>query len=262
MNVNIREEVLDLGFDNPLIQGQPSILIGQTSLTEEEMRTLGGEEPRELFIFAAKIPVPHPKYPNAWRMEFLVRETTPSGLIFEHHLFQNRSIFFEREDDRGEGASADMLKPKDIRHLRRRPKWKVSGAGIPVGQGGLYHFVSQFYISTNPSTLKYLCAGDAIFLFAEARSNDALSIKIFSQDMSAQTAEEHYRLEEMMAEFDRHHKDSEKIESLIRRGDKDFHRFVLDHPRVRHDFLLMLLKHAKPKNLRAEIEKKLKDANG
>ncbi len=258
MNVNIREETLDLGFENPNIKGQPSILIGQVALTKEELQTLGAKRTRELFVFAAKIPIPHPKYPNAWRMEFLVREAVSGEAVREHSLFQNKSAFYEREDDRGDGASADMVKPKDIRHLRRRPKWKVSEAGIPVGRNGLYHFVSQFYVPSNPSTLKYFCADEAIFLFIDVQDDDALSIKIFCQDMSAQTAEDHYRLEEMMAEFDRHLNDQEKIESLIRRGDKDFHRFVLEHPRVRRDGLLSLLKHAKPKGLRTEIEKKLK----
>lgn len=258
MNVNIREETVDLGFENPLIQAQPSILIGQTLLTEEEMHILGGEVSRELFIFAAKIPLSHPRYPDAWQMEFLVKEISASGLTCNHHLFQDKSAFYTCEKDQHNGTCADMLKAKDIRFLRHRPKWKVSEASIPNGLNGLYYFVSQFYIPQNPSTLKFLCSGDAIFLFVEVRNNDTLSIKLFCQDMSAQTAEEHYRLEEMMSEFDRHPHDQKKAEALIRKGDKDFHRFVLEHPRIRYDILLLLLKHAKPKNLRTEIERKLR----
>ncbi|MGO1070207.1 hypothetical protein [Lysobacter sp. CA199] len=244
MNLSIDEAELDLGFANPLIQDRPSILIGRVALGVEEMRRLGGSAARELFVFGAKAPLPpDPRFGDSWRNEFSVIETPAGETMREHRLAQRGATMFLAQGEAGRYDMVDMLAREDIRFLHRRPNWKASDASIPRGEGGLYHFARQFYVRETTSAREYFGAGSAVYVFVESRPDDRLSVQLFVQDMSEQTAEEHYRLEAMMAEFDRHRDDGEKTQKLIREGDRHFHAYVMDHPRVQRETLEYLLKH-------------------
>lgn len=256
MNLNIDEAELDLGFSNPPIQDRPSILIGRVPLSGEDMRRLGGDAARELFVFGAK--VPHPKYADSWRVEFAVIEAIAGTDACEHRLAQHDGIMYQAQGEADSYETVDMLKREEIRFLRGRPSWKASEASIPLGENGLYYFARQFYVRTNASSNEYLGSGDSIYVFVESRSDDRLSVQLFVQDMSEQTAEQHYRLEALMAEFDRHRGDVEKTQKLIGEGDKHFHAYVMEHPRVDRETLEYLLKHIRGKSEQAHVLKRLK----
>jgi hypothetical protein len=83
-------------------------------------------------------------------------------------------------------------------------------------------------------------------------------VQIFDQDTKAQTAEEHYRLEEMMGEFERNYRDLKSVEKLIKKGDKYFYEFLFDHKRINKDILNLMAEHAKTKNVRDQANKLLK----
>lgn len=259
MNLSIDEAWVDLGFTNPLIEHRPSVLIGRMALSVEDMRRLGGEAARELFVFGAKVPMPSdPRFGESWRNEFSVIEALPGEAAREHRLAQRGTIMFLAQGEADRYEMVDMLAPGDIRFLHRRPGWKASEASIPLGENGLYHFVRQFYVGETASAIEYFGAGSSIYVFLEARPDDRLSVQLFVQDMSDQTAEDHYRLEAMMAQFDRHRGDSEKVRKLIREGDRHFHAYVMDAANVQRETLEYLLKHVRSKREQGQVLKLLK----
>lgn len=259
MNLSIDEATLDLGFTNPLIAGRPSILIGRIALSADDMRRLGGGAARELFVFGAKVPMPpDPRFGDSWRNEFSVIEALPGEAVREHRLAQRGSSMFVVEGEADRYEMVDMLARDDIRFLHRRPSWKASEASIPRGENGLYHFARQFYIGETASAIEYFGAGSSVYVFLESRPDDRLSVQVFDQDMSEQTAEDHYRLEAMMAQFDRHRGDSETIHKLIREGDRHFHAYVMEAANVQRETLEYLLKQVRSKREQAQVLKLLK----
>lgn len=259
MNLTIDEARVDLGFANPLIENRTSILIGRIALSADDMHRLGGEAARELFVFGAKVPMPpDPRFGDSWRNEFSVIEALPGEAVREHRLAQRGTLMFVVEGETENYEMVDMLAPGDIRFLHRRPSWKATDASIPLGGNGLYHFARQFYVGETASALEYFGAGSSVYVFLESRPDDRLSVQIFVQDMSEQSAEDHYRLEAMMAQFDRHRGDGEKIHKLIREGDRDFHAYVMEAANVQRETLEYLLKHVRGKRQQAQVLKLLK----
>lgn len=262
MNLNIKEEPLDLGFPNPEIKGTPTLFIGKITLGQEELTQLESKIPRELYLFGAVVKTGevHLKYGELKRLELiLVEKNLETKESIRYHLAQNNSIMYKSASDKTDNYECvDMLKKKDILYLHRAPKWKASEASIPKYKERLFHFSTQFYIPENKTNKAHLGWDETLYVFLCATENDKLLVEVFVQDTSGQTAEDHYKLEEMMAEYDASYNNPDKVHQLLKKGDKYFHEYVLEHKRTKRQTLESLLSFTKTKKMVTEITKRLK----
>lgn len=244
----------------PTIEGQPSVLLAQWALRAEDATTLGVTSAREFFVYGAKAPAP--AYgPDAWRSEYAVRERRADGATLQHHLAQregHRSAMWIAADADNADEMADMVAPSAIACLTAKPRWKRDAGAIPVrADGGLYVFLKQFYVPDRADIRALFHGGFSLFLFATPRDGDGLELALFEQDMSEQTAEDHYRLEERIGRFLAAPRDLASVEALIRAGDPHFHAFVLESPHSTRPVLEALLAHAKTQALKKAIQKRI-----
>lgn len=260
--MNIHEKEITLAIDFPEINGSPMIFIEKIILDETKLKLLNSSTPRELYIFGALVKTGevHADFGELKQLEFIVIEkNTQTNAITQHHLAQfNDSIFYKREHDQTSYEAVDMLKKKDILYLNRLPKWKASEASIPTYTDTLFHFCSQTYIPENKTTKQYLGWDETFYTFLHITEQDELLIQIYTQETSAQTAEDHYKLEEQMLAFDKNYKKIEVVESLIKKSDKFLHDYILNHKKTDKQILELLLKHGTSKAFKSEVSKKLK----
>jgi len=261
MNLNINEEPLDLGFPNPEIKGVPTLFIGKITLGQEELEKLESKIPRELYFFGAVVKTGevHFKYGELKRLELMLMEKNlETKESIQYHLAQNNSIMYKSASDKTDNYECvDMLKKKDILYLHRPPKWKASDASIPKYNEKLFYFSTQFYIPENKTSKTHLGWDETLYVFLYATENDKLLVEVFIQDTSGQTAEDHYKLEEMMAEYDASYNKPDKVHQLLKKGDKYFHEYVLEHKRTNRQTLENLLTFAKTKKMETEVRKRL-----
>jgi hypothetical protein len=262
MNLNIKEEPLDLGFPNPEIKGIPTLFIGKIILGQEELEKLESKIPRELYFFGAVVKTGevHFKYGELKRLELmLVEKNLETKESIHYHLTQHNTIMYKITSDKTDDYECvDMLKKKDILYLHRAPKWKASEASIPKYKEKLFYFSTQFYIPENNTNREHLGWGETLYVFLYATETDKLLVEVFIQDTSGQTAEDHYQLEDMMAEFDASYNNPDKVHQLLKKGDKYFHEYVMEHKRTNRQTLESLLTFAKTKKMATEITKRLK----
>ncbi|RQO66424.1 hypothetical protein DBR43_29870 [Pedobacter sp. KBW06] len=262
MNLNIKEdEALDLGFANPEIKGTPTLFVGKIILGQEELEKLESKIPRELYLFAAVVKTGevHFKFGELKRLELiLVEKNLETGESIQYHLTQHNSIMYKNVSDHTDNYECvDMLKKKDILYLHRAPKWKASEASIPKYKEKLFYFSTQFYIPENKTNKTHLGWDETLYVFLYATETDQLLVEIFIQDTSGQTAEDHYKLEEMMAAYDACYNNPDKVHQLLKKGDKYFHDYVLEHKRTSRNTLESLLTFAKTKKMETEVSKRL-----
>lgn len=265
MNLNIKGENVDLSFPNPYIKSVPTVYIGKIELGQEEIVTLKTKTKRELFLFGAtiqvKINMSSGEMIEGKRLEFIVLERNlDTNQITEHHLAQHDSVMYKRKEDKTGEAAVDMLMitKQQIPYLHRKPRWKSSEADIPEIGNQLFYFASQFYFPINKVNKEYFICGETAYVFLHVTEKDELLVQIFTQDMSEQTAEDHYRLEEMMAEYEHNYNNLNIVRNLIQRGDKYFYEYILESKRTNRQVLEILLEFAKTKKMKTEIEKRLK----
>ncbi|WP_394539946.1 hypothetical protein PRJ39_04900 [Lysobacter enzymogenes] len=244
----------------PTIEGRPSPLLAQWTLSADDAATLGVTSAREFSIYGVKVPVP--LYgPEAWRSEYAVHEHRADGERLQHRLAQrerHRSTMWIAAEATNEDAMADMVAPSAIACLSAKPRWKRDAGAIPVrADGGLYVFLKQFYVPNRADIRAHFQVGFSLFLFATRQAGDALELALFEQDMSEQTAEDHYRLEQQIAGFLAAPRDLAGVEALIRAGDAHFHAFVLESPRSTLPVLETLLKHARTQTLKKAVQKRI-----
>jgi len=257
MDLQGKDPQLDIPW--PSIKGRQAIFIERIALTRSEAEVLGSHAARELYLFGAGVKTGevHPQYGELERIELLVIEKPENGKeTIAHALAQHDSAMYRREDASDDYACVDMLKKKDIRFLRRLPKWKASDASIPRHDGQLYHFLTQVYLPETPTTRQYLTFSQSLFLFVCIAEHDELHVQIFAQDTSQQTAEDHYRLEAQMVRFDRHRDDMHIVSAMIEGGSKLIQAYILEHPEVNGQALALLAEHGKTKAIRDGAAKK------
>ena len=259
MNLNIKAVPLDLGFPNPEIKNTPTVFIGKITIGKEDLEKLESKIPRELYLFGTYINAGMTQYGDSRRHEFIVTEKNlETGENVQHFLAQNNSVMYKTENDQTLDECVDMLKKKDILYLHRAPKWKVQEANIPTYQDKLFYFSTQFYLPENSVNKEHLGWGLTVFVFLFVTAQEELLVQILTQYTSDQTAEDHYKLEEMMAEFDAGYNKPEIVNQLIKKGDKYFHEYVLAHKRSNRHTLESLLTFAKTKKMKDEIVKRLR----
>jgi len=149
------------------------------------------------------------------------------------------------------------LKKKDILYLSKPPLWKATEASIPMFGDKLFHFCTQIYLPKNNTTKQYLTWDTTLFVFLFVTEQDELLVQIFQQDTSQQTAEEHYKLEVLMGEFEKKYTDIDKVEIIIRKGDKYLHDYILNHKRTNKQILELLLEYGKSKTFKNEVSKRI-----
>ena len=106
------------------------------------------------------------------------------------------SSLFEKKDC----MPATQVKRVGELSLDRRPRWKKSEAEWATYQGQPMKFVGQIDLPENNVTRKFLTWDKSVFVFWQPSCADSV-YKITTQSISAQTAEEHYAMEQ--EEFDK-----------------------------------------------------------
>ncbi|MFL9483622.1 hypothetical protein ACI6Q2_12650 [Chitinophagaceae bacterium LWZ2-11] len=242
-------------FDVPLIDSRPATFIDKVKLGDDVLVN-NDAKPCELFLFGGKIKVNDlPAYPDAFRLAFAIVEKTPEGNFVSHEMEQHNSVMYKTKENVDDYESVDMLKPSQMPFLFRKPKWKAYDASWPYYETMPFYFVKQFFIGKQ---FKETISWDfSIYLFVYFTAGKTY-LRIFTQDMNEQTAEDHYLLEEMMAEFDANTGNMQKIEALIRKGDKFFHEYVMGHKRCNAAMLALVVQYAKTKKLKDAATKQLK----
>ncbi|MDR1911228.1 MAG: hypothetical protein LBQ52_02630 [Helicobacteraceae bacterium] len=266
MNLNYREADIDLGFENPKIGEAQTIFIDKIIVDKERLKKLNGKKAREIYIFCGKVKTGEisSKWGEVCRAQFaIVEKELQTGKQKRYVLAQyskQRSVMYKNESDQTENESADMIKKSDILYFDKPPRWKRSEASIPTYNKNLFYFSSQYYIPINKTNKTYFWSGESVYVFLYITKDDELLVQIFMQSMSEQTAQEHYKLEETIAEFERNHKDLSEAEKLIKNGSKLklFYEYIIDSHKANKPILEILLKYAKTKSLKAQIEKLLR----
>lgn len=258
VNMHGQDPMLDIPW--PQIQGSQAVFIERITLAGADLEILGSQIERALYLFGGTVFTGevHPEYGRLRRVHYLVIEKQlHSGALIHHPLSQNEGVMFSRKGEDTERACVDMLKKKEILFLRRPPKWKASEASIPVCNGQLFHFCSQVYLPETATNRNYLTFVTTVFLFVHVLDQDELRVQIFTQDTSAQTAEDHYRLESQMMRFEQDYNDPAVVLQLIKAGNKLLHEYLLNHPKASKPTLELLAEHGKTKALKAEAAKKV-----
>ncbi|MDR2905756.1 MAG: hypothetical protein LBU73_07375 [Helicobacteraceae bacterium] len=260
--MNIKEQKVEIDISNPEIGGNPSVYIGKISIGENELKTLNSSIHRELYIFGASVKTgeTHPKFGELKRLELMVVEKKlETNEIIYHHLAQyNHSVMYKREFDKTTYECVDMLKKKDILYLNKPPLWKASEASIPKCGEKLFRFCTQIYLPENNTTKQYLTCGATLFIFLFVKEQDELLVQVFAQDTSEQTAEDHYKLEALMGDFEKNYADIDKVEKIIKKGDKNLHDYILNHKRTNKQILELLFEYGSSKAFKNEVNKRIK----
>lgn len=245
-------------FGDPLtIEKQPSVLLAEWQLRTEDAAALGLRLARDFCIYGAKVPSAMNNH-EGWQSHYAVLEKHADGTVLQHHLAQREGVMWTAPHAVSTTEAADMVEPSSIPCLTIKPRWKRDAASIPVrSDGGMYVFLKQFYIPHKASIRALFHVGFSLYLFATPKGQDEMELALFEQDMGEQTAEDHYRLEEQIGIFLAAPHDLIAVEDLIQTGDKYFHEFVLERPGATRPMLQMLLKHAKTKNLKSAVQKRL-----
>ena len=260
--MNIKEQNIEMEIPNPEIKGQPSVYIGKISLGSAELHALNSSTPRELYIFGATVKTGeiHSQFGELKRLELMIAEKKmATNEIIYHHLAQfNYSIMYKRKFDKTTSESVDMLKKKDILYLNKPPRWKASEASIPKYKNKLFYFCTQIYLPENKTTKQYLIWGATLFIFLFVTERDELLVQVFEQDTSQQTAEDHYKLEALMGEFEENYKNIDIVKEIIKKGDKYLHDYILNHKRTDKQILELLLEYGKSKTFKNEVSKRIR----
>ncbi len=258
LNKNIMPEV-----EYPTIKGNKTVYIDKITVDEKSCEILKTNTPRELYIFGASVKTGevHFKFGELSRIEFaVVEKNLKTNTQTTHFLAQyNYSIMYKREQDNTTYECVDMLKKKDIKFLNLKPRWKASEASIPKINNDLFYFAKQTFIPRNKITETYLTFEETFFTFLYVTEQDELIVQIFTQDTSAQTAEDHYKLEELIAKYREISNKPVEIEKLIKQGDKYFHEFVLETKPLKKETIESLIKFGKTKAIVSEAQKLLKN---
>jgi hypothetical protein len=261
--MDIYQKNLLIDIDFPRIKGFPSIFIDKITLGKSELETLNSSTFRELYIFGTIVKTDEirlNKPVQIKRLEFIVIEKkVETNEFIQHHLAQYNSVMYKREKDVTTSSCADMIKKKDILYLKHFPKWKISEASIPEFNNKLFYFCSQIFLPENDTTKQYMSWGQTIFIFLHVKEDDELLVQIFTQDTSLQTAEDHYKLEEQMSQFDKNYGKIEVVKKMIKKGDKFLHEYILNHKKINKEILEILLEYGTSKQFKSEVLKKLKN---
>ncbi|MBM4071002.1 MAG: hypothetical protein FJ271_18940 [Planctomycetes bacterium] len=221
----------------------------------------------DLHVFGGRKPVPDSELPShlrnkgLWQMEFKVLEHRLSDLAWiEHGLSQHDDLIpWSKATDMDDCLNVDMMRKEDFRCLRRKPRWKASDASWPAMGKRPMVFVTQWPLPDSQAAKTFLVSGSAIFLFVDREESGDLNVKMWMQEMRSQTAEEHYRAEELMAKLEANPGDPAVIDQCVREGDQYVHEYMIEKKGTPRHALQLLAKQAKSKKLRDTAARLLRD---
>jgi hypothetical protein len=203
-----------------LIDGPPNSWIGmpvewQSVPTPEPvfLRTFdiprAGHRRDTVFLFGARYSVADAlvggeSFGEGYFVEYFVVEEAHDGSWIVHRLRQRGSVAYtESEESRDDPdyVQAEEITDPAAFALHTPPIWKRSEALWPTYAGTPMQFIGQIEIPDTELTRNLLSSGQTVYLFS-AEAPDHSHYKIFEQDTHAQTAEEHYELEERLQRLD------------------------------------------------------------
>lgn len=168
-----------------------------------DRRGLGGDVGETTaFVFGFKIELAMARcaeasLPNGHFLSFIVVETRPDQDVVRHVLKQTESVTYSASPEVRDYEIAAEMTSKVMPCLAAKPSWKPEDGYWPKENGVPMHFLKQWRIPRSEAAQVYFVASLDVFLFAAFRSNRELAFKITTQVTGDQTAEDHYRDEEL-----------------------------------------------------------------
>ncbi len=142
-----------------------------------------------------------------------------------------------------------------FRWLTRKPRWTEDDREWPFVGLTPTLFIAQTHVPETPVTAG-LVGGEMVFLFA-GKQADAMEYRILPQECGQQTAEAHYRAEELMAAYEQNPSDLKAIERIIKQGDKWVHAFIVGQPNLSTQTLSLVATSGKGKEVKDRAKKRL-----
>jgi hypothetical protein len=151
---------------------------------------------------------------------------------------------------------AERIRP-DFQHLGRMPRWAEGEGDWPFVDGHPMLFLAQTMIPRNATNETHLTFDAMLYLFVGLRG-DSTVCKLCVQSVGIQTAEAHYRLEELMDLYNARPRDPKVVHKVVTEGDRFFHEHLLNDPNLPAATLTLLAKHAANKELRTRAAQRLR----
>ena len=177
----------------------PPVFLGQFRVpSDEDCSAL-----LDVYVFGFRLDFDRAEFsdfpvPNSYSVEYAVVEF-PSGTT--HWLRQWKdNVAYSSLYEKNDCINATEIKRVDELSLGARPRWKKSEAEWAKYQDQPMKFVGQIDLPENDLTRKFLTWDQSTFVFWQPSGAGSV-YKITTQSISAQTAEEHYAMEQ--EEFDR-----------------------------------------------------------
>jgi hypothetical protein len=145
----------------------------------------------------------------------------------------------------------------EYRWLKTRPRWVEDEGQWPAFLGQQMLFVGQTAVPDNEVAQEYSLSDEMIYLFA-GWSERQTDFKLLSQDVGAQTAEQHYLAEELMALYSQSPKDPKTIRRCVDKGDQYVHEFLLGQASLKPETLKLLSQKGANKTIREKAKNRLK----
>ena len=118
-------------------------------------------------------------------------------------------------------------------------------------------YVSQVFLRENPVAREYLTWDTMLYLFIGC-DNGLSEVKIYEQHTGEQTAEDHYKTEELIGEYLNNPNDADVIKKCVEHRDKYLHQFLLEQQNISADALKLLAAKSYNKSIRNDAAKRLK----
>ena len=176
----------------------PPVFLGQFAIPSGEDRS----GPRDMYVFGFRLDLDKSDFSDDTYGGFFVEYAVVEFPSEKTHWLSQRmdnttySSLYEKKDC----MWAYEIKRVDELSLGSRPRWKKSEAEWATFQGNPMRFVGQIDLPENNVTRKFFTWDKSTFLFWQPSATGSV-YKITTQNISAQTAEEHYAKEQ--EEFDK-----------------------------------------------------------
>jgi hypothetical protein len=134
-------------------------------------------------------------------IEYFAVDASAYGGWSVHRLRQrgHSVLYSDRDESEQDYVPAKKIKDPNALSIKNPPAWKLWAADWPTCDGHPMLFLGQVTPPENQVTRERLSWVHTIYLFG-AVTPDGMRYKITEQDRGAQTAEEHYELEEQLAQ--------------------------------------------------------------
>ena len=144
---------------------------------------------------------------------------------------------------------------RDFRWIARRPRWTGGEGNWPFLGDRPMFFVGQFMPAKNKVPSEYFSGGDMWYVFI-GENAEGSEIKLYHQSVGEQTAEDHYRAEDMMGEYARNPHNPAVVSKCVKEGDRYVHEFLLEQRNLSPLALELLASKGRNKEIRDAAAKR------